>query len=176
MSASIVLCDVQMDDARPNRQNYITRYMKKKETPNAPPPALKQLLMTSVDEDIAKAEAALTEPVSSMVDIVARMTDAEMFLQLKVSSFDLILSLDFIMQLLKFLHVPDEAAGGAVGGAATPATAVATGTAPVSAATASGTQPEKRECVVDVIFKSRITLSLCIIQQLWSRNQARGQP
>lgn len=65
-----------------------------------------KLLTTSVDEEIA--EASLSEPISSMVDIVARMTDAEMFLQLKVSSFDLILSLDFIMQLLKFLHVPEE--------------------------------------------------------------------
>lgn len=27
MSASIVLCDVQLDDIRPDRQNFITKYV-----------------------------------------------------------------------------------------------------------------------------------------------------
>lgn len=80
--------------------------MKKKDKAIAP--ISQKSILTTVDQEIAAAEAAGSEPVSSMVDIVARMTETEMFLQLKVSSFDLIISLDFIMQLLKFLHVPDE--------------------------------------------------------------------
>lgn len=106
MSASAVLCDVQMDDSRPNRQNCITRYMKKKDTSNVVPVPVPQKLITIKSDK--PDETDIAEPVSSMVDIVARMTDSEMFLQLKVSSFDLILSLDFIMQLMKFLHVSDE--------------------------------------------------------------------
>lgn len=133
MSVSIVLCDVQMDDARPNRQNCITRYMKKKETPKSCLDVSREFVSTIANTEVTDAE--LSEPVSSMVDIVSRMTDAEIFLQLKVSSFDLILSLDFIMQLVKFLYVPDEKA--AVD-AASPDTVNA---APVT--TASVSQPGK---------------------------------
>lgn len=55
---------MQLDDTRPNRENYITKFMKKRET----------AVVQSVDDDL--------KPDPSMVDIVARITDAEIFSKL----------------------------------------------------------------------------------------------
>lgn len=137
LSASIVLCDVQLDDTRPDRQNHLTkyalnihrycwlrtlrimfpphlfdRYMKKRQTAN------------HSHDDTSK-------PDTSMVDIVVRITQNEMFgkminqncpdvgivwnfwilslpVNLKVSSFDLILCLEYLMKILQFVSVPED--------------------------------------------------------------------
>lgn len=46
--------------------------------------------------------------VKSMVDIVACIRPDELFANLKVSSFDLILSLEFLLKLAQFVTVPDD--------------------------------------------------------------------
>lgn len=45
---------------------------------------------------------------NSMVDIVVRIKVDETFANLKVSSFDLILSLEFLMKLAQFVYVPQD--------------------------------------------------------------------
>lgn len=45
---------------------------------------------------------------NSMVDIVVRIKVDETFANLKVSSFDLILSLEFLMKLAQFVCVPQD--------------------------------------------------------------------
>lgn len=45
---------------------------------------------------------------NSMVDIVVRMKQDEMFANLKVSSFDLILSLEFLLKIAQFVTVPQD--------------------------------------------------------------------
>lgn len=45
---------------------------------------------------------------NSMVDIVVRIKEDETFANLKVSSFDLILSLEFLMKLAQFVSVPQD--------------------------------------------------------------------
>lgn len=90
LSASIVLCDVQLDDKRPDRQNCITKFMKKRESG------------TSIEN-----EGTHHQPSTSMVDIVTRMTNSEVFVNLKVSSFDLILSLEFLNKIVKFITIPE---------------------------------------------------------------------
>lgn len=62
---------------------------------------------------------------NSMVDIVVRMKQDDTFANLKVSSFDLILSLEFLLKIAQFVTVPEDAKS-----AATPALA------PTSTATA----------------------------------------
>lgn len=47
----------------------------------------------------------------SMVDIVVRMKQDDTFANLKVSSFDLILSLEFLLKLAQFVSVPQDVAG-----------------------------------------------------------------
>lgn len=88
MSASVVLCDVQLDDIRPDREKFITRFMKKKEI-----------------ETSNSANAS-----HSMVDIVVRIKQDDTFANLKVNSFDLILSLEFLLKLAQFVSVPEESA------------------------------------------------------------------
>lgn len=46
---------------------------------------------------------------NSMVDIVVRIKQDDTFANLKVSSFDLILSLEFLLKLAQFVTVPDDA-------------------------------------------------------------------
>lgn len=44
-----------------------------------------------------------------MVDIVVRMKQDDTFANLKVSSFDLILSLEFLLKIAQFVTVPQDA-------------------------------------------------------------------
>lgn len=48
-------------------------------------------------------------PQTSMVDIVAHVKQDETFANLKVSSFDLILSLEFLLKIAQFLTLPEDA-------------------------------------------------------------------
>lgn len=52
--------------------------------------------------------APTSQSSNSMVDIVVRMKQDETFANLKVSSFDLILSLEFLMKIAQFVTVPDD--------------------------------------------------------------------
>lgn len=85
LNASIVLCDMQLDDRRPHREHMLTKFMRKKRTEVA------------CDDD---------RPESTMLDVVVRTTRDEIFVNLLVSSFDLIVSLEFLMQLMQFVAMP----------------------------------------------------------------------
>lgn len=50
-----------------------------------------------------------SQSTNSMVDIVVRMKQDDTFANLKVSSFDLILSLEFLLKIAQFVTVPQEA-------------------------------------------------------------------
>lgn len=63
------------------------------------------------------------QTTNSMVDIVVRMKQDDMFANLKVSSFDLILSLEFLLKIAQFVTVPQDLQ--AVAAPAATATAVA---------------------------------------------------
>lgn len=56
--------------------------------------------------DIENSTNAST--ANSMVDIVIRIKHDDTFANLKVSSFDLILSLEFLLKLAQFISVPDD--------------------------------------------------------------------
>lgn len=64
MSTAIVLCDVHLDDTRPNRAGKITRFMERRE------------------KGAASSEAGTSSAVEnakSMVDITFRMKENDMF-------------------------------------------------------------------------------------------------
>lgn len=69
--------------------------MKKKEIEN----------MNAISAD----DSDVIAPQTSMVDIVAHVKQDETFANLKVSSFDLILSLEFLLKIAQFLALPEDA-------------------------------------------------------------------
>lgn len=85
LTTSVVLCDIHLDDKRPNRENKITRFMKKREIEN------------DLDENQTK----------SMVDVTLTIRDNSTFVDLKVYSFSLILSLDFLLKISNFFQMDD---------------------------------------------------------------------
>lgn len=61
------------------------------------------------DSHQSDSVAVVPQSSNSMVDIVVRMKQDEMFANLKVSSFDLILSLEFLLKIAQFVTVPQDA-------------------------------------------------------------------
>jgi vacuolar protein sorting-associated protein 13A/C len=103
MSTSIVLCDVNLDDTRPNREGKISRFMERRES------------KTAVNLDVPGTSASAIaqerkDEERSMIDVTFRMKENEMFADVKVFSFNLILSVDFLMKLSGFLQPPAAAA------------------------------------------------------------------
>lgn len=66
MSTAIVLCDVHLDDTRPNREGKITRFMERREKGS------------KIDLDQAATSNAL-ESLKSMIDVTFRMKANDMF-------------------------------------------------------------------------------------------------
>lgn len=93
ISTSVVLCDVQLDDTRPNRENKLTRFMNRREQN-----------VGSKSSSFNDSTAMTLEP-KSMIDVVCNMKGNDMFIDLRVSSFDLILSLDYLMKISNFFQV-----------------------------------------------------------------------
>lgn len=65
LKTDIVLCDVNLDDTRPHRENKITRFMERREQGTHQ--------MISMDLD------SLAAPARSMIDINFEMKDNDMF-------------------------------------------------------------------------------------------------
>lgn len=80
MSTAIVLCDVHLDDTRPNREGKITRFMERRDK----------------NASVSLVEAGSSKPVeTSMIDVTFRMKENDMFgkhifcsTQLIVDNFD----------------------------------------------------------------------------------------
>lgn len=84
LSTTLCICDINLDDKRPNREGKITRFMERR----------------GRNED----EPSTSSDSKSMIDITFRMKENEMFGDVKVFSFNLILSMDFLLKLSSFLQ------------------------------------------------------------------------
>lgn len=80
--------------------------------------------MKKKEIELSDADKRAEKAINSMVDIVACVKPDEIFANLKVSSFDLILSLEFLLKLAQFVTVPDESKPSTSGTTAVPATTV----------------------------------------------------
>ncbi|XP_029725509.1 intermembrane lipid transfer protein Vps13 isoform X2 [Aedes albopictus] len=98
LNTAIILCDIRLDDIRPHRENMLTRMMERRS--NDP-----KISIASGSDD--EETAALMAPLHSMIDITFNMKENDMFADVKVSSFNLILSVDFLLKLQQFLQ-PEE--------------------------------------------------------------------
>uniref|UniRef100_A0A182SWQ1 VPS13-like middle region domain-containing protein n=1 Tax=Anopheles maculatus TaxID=74869 RepID=A0A182SWQ1_9DIPT len=100
LNTAIVLCDIRLDDIRPNRENMLTRLMERRSQETS-------LDRPSVKEYEDESESSMTSPLRSMINITFNMKESDMFADVKVSSFNLILSVDFLLKLQQFLQ-PEE--------------------------------------------------------------------
>ncbi|KAG5677846.1 hypothetical protein PVAND_007566 [Polypedilum vanderplanki] len=94
MSTSIVLCDINLDDIRPNREGKITRFMERREHE-----------INIIEPGPSSAATTTSSTTRSMIDVTFRMKENDMFAEVKVFSFNLILSMDFLMKLSAFMQV-----------------------------------------------------------------------
>lgn len=67
MSTALVLCDVHLDDTRPNREGKITRFMERRERGS----------MANLME--AGPSTSIDQNTRSMIDVTFRMKDNDMF-------------------------------------------------------------------------------------------------
>uniref|UniRef100_A0A182NLZ6 Vacuolar protein sorting-associated protein 13 n=1 Tax=Anopheles dirus TaxID=7168 RepID=A0A182NLZ6_9DIPT len=100
LNTAIVLCDIRLDDIRPNRENMLTRLMERRS--NDP-----SLDLSNVKESEDEPQSSMAVPLRSMINITFNMKESDMFADVKVSSFNLILSVDFLLKLQQFLQ-PEE--------------------------------------------------------------------
>lgn len=89
LQTSLLLVDCLLDDTRPNRKSKITRFMQRKTE-------------TGVD-NISNASTDSPEKLRSMIDITFSQQQADTFLDVRVFSFNLILSMDFMMKISDFV-------------------------------------------------------------------------
>lgn len=89
---SILLVDLLLDDTRPNETKKIRRFMGRKSP--------------ATDSQEVKNDLEIS-PLRSMVDVTFQQKEQDIFLDLRVSSFDLILSTDIIMEITSFFQVPN---------------------------------------------------------------------
>ncbi|XP_055538544.1 intermembrane lipid transfer protein Vps13 isoform X2 [Wyeomyia smithii] len=99
LNTAVILCDIRLDDIRPNRENMLTRLMERRSNKHS-----KISIASRSDDD---ETIALMAPLHSMIDVTFNMEENEMFADVKVSSFNLILSVDFLLKLQQFLQ-PEE--------------------------------------------------------------------
>lgn len=81
INVSLILYDLSLDDIREERKNQFTRYMARK---------------VASDEDKEK----------SMIDITCSLQGISTFADIRISGFDLIISMDFLMRLSAFTAAP----------------------------------------------------------------------
>ncbi|XP_053672745.1 intermembrane lipid transfer protein Vps13 [Anopheles nili] len=100
LNTAIVLCDIRLDDIRPNRENMLTRLMERRSNESF-------MEISSVSDGKQESESSMVTPLRSMINITFNMKENDMFADVKVSSFNLILSVDFLLKLQQFLQ-PEE--------------------------------------------------------------------
>uniref|UniRef100_A0A182IQ42 Vacuolar protein sorting-associated protein 13 n=1 Tax=Anopheles atroparvus TaxID=41427 RepID=A0A182IQ42_ANOAO len=102
LNTAIILCDIRLDDIRPNRENMLTRLMERRSTDSL-------VDLSTVKESEEAEDSLIVAPLRSMINITFNMKENDMFADVKVSSFNLILSVDFLLKLQQFLQ-PEELA------------------------------------------------------------------
>lgn len=98
----------------------------------------------------ADADSEFTASQTKMVDIVAHMKQDETYAKVKVSSFDLILSLEFLLKIGQFLTLPEDAAS--------PPAKTA-----VASASTSASRPKTESTVVAVSSEANSTKKVTIL-------------
>ncbi|KAL5288954.1 hypothetical protein ACFFRR_009268 [Megaselia abdita] len=99
LTTSIVLVDMQLDDLRPTSQGKITRYMCRKES---------ELESSALDASVQSLTTTSKKHPQHMLDLTANIQPTEIFAELRISGFDLIICLDFLLKISDFFAVPED--------------------------------------------------------------------
>ncbi|XP_030555732.1 vacuolar protein sorting-associated protein 13 [Drosophila novamexicana] len=95
LSLSIVLCNIQLDDTRSSNRSKIRQYLSCKDW-----------------DEVKSRKAIIVETCQNepnyMVDVTAIIKENDIFAEVRVRSFDLIVCIDFLLKLTMFLALPTE--------------------------------------------------------------------
>ncbi|KAF5306759.1 hypothetical protein FQA39_LY01517 [Lamprigera yunnana] len=89
IACSVLLVNCLMDDLRKDREGKLTRLMERKVELHSDKPS------TSISSDTL-------EPVKSMIDVTFQQKGTDMFVDVRVFSFTLILSVDYLLKVAEF--------------------------------------------------------------------------
>lgn len=98
LSTSVVLCDIQIDDIRPNLNSKITKYLCRKEW--------KREHETSLSRGSDFSDSLRAEK-NYMLDLTAIVKENDTFAEIRVCGFDLIITIDFLVKLAEFFTLPE---------------------------------------------------------------------
>ncbi|XP_050092629.1 intermembrane lipid transfer protein Vps13 isoform X2 [Anopheles aquasalis] len=99
LNTTIVLCDMRLDDIRPNRENMLTRLMERRTN---------DLSGNTENQDMVDISTySSMGSHHSMINITLSMKQNDVYADILVSSFTLILSVDFLLKIQQFLQ-PEE--------------------------------------------------------------------
>ncbi|XP_017837309.1 vacuolar protein sorting-associated protein 13 isoform X2 [Drosophila busckii] len=95
LSTSTVLCNIQLDDTRPNTKSQIRQYLSRKD-------------WTQPKFDTDEIIDACYNERNYMVDVTAIIKENDIFAEVRVNGFELIVCIDFLLKLSKFLALPPD--------------------------------------------------------------------
>ncbi|XP_067630378.1 intermembrane lipid transfer protein Vps13 [Eurosta solidaginis] len=101
LNTSIVLCNIQIDDTRKSNKSPIKKYLCRKDWNDS-------VLQKQSQNQADVLENCKTE-LSYMLDLTASIKEDDTFAEVRVSSFDLILCVDYLLKLADFFKLPEEA-------------------------------------------------------------------
>ncbi|XP_059226468.1 intermembrane lipid transfer protein Vps13 [Stomoxys calcitrans] len=101
LTTSIVLCNMQLEDTRPSNTSEIKKYLCRKDWFDV---ELEQHLGSP--SSLAQNEKSQTD-LQYMLDVTAVIKQNDTMAKVRISSFDLILCVDFLLKLTEFIKVPE---------------------------------------------------------------------
>ena len=105
LTTNIVLCNMQLDDTRPHNTSEITKYLCRKDWS-----ALElEKDMRNYESKEAEIDERLVTDTQYMLDVTAVIKQNDTVANVRISSFDLILCVDFLLKLTEFFKTADVA-------------------------------------------------------------------
>lgn len=104
LTTNIVLCNMQLDDTRPNNTSEITKYLCRKDWSSSE--LGKDMQNYEPNEE---GDEKFAKDSQYMLDITAVLKENDTVANIRISSFDLILCVDFLLQLGEFFKTADVA-------------------------------------------------------------------
>lgn len=99
LTTNIVLCNMQLEDTRPSNTSEITKYLCRKDWAVQDRDKASNMALDATDKGHTDSQY--------MLDITAVLKENDTVANVRISSFDLILCVDFLLKLTDFLKTPD---------------------------------------------------------------------
>ncbi|XP_036331860.1 vacuolar protein sorting-associated protein 13 [Rhagoletis pomonella] len=100
LNTSVVLCNIQIDDTRLSNKSPIKKYLCRKDW--------NENQLDQEAEESTDVMDACKKDVNYMLDLTASIREDDVFAEVRVSSFDLILCVDYLLKLADFFKLPED--------------------------------------------------------------------